>query len=52
MANFGVGFGAFMNGLAQGAQTAQSIKANDQKQQLVDMQLQDLKDQIQTTQEK
>lgn len=45
MANFGVGFGAFMNGLAQGAQTAQSIKANDQKQQLVDMQLQDLKDQ-------
>lgn len=45
MANFGVGFGAFMSGLAQGAQTAQSIKANDQKAQLVDMQLQDLKDQ-------
>lgn len=40
--NFGIGFGAFMQGAAQGAQLAQSIKRNDQLNTLTDMKIKDL----------
>ncbi len=44
MANFGIGLGAFMSGAQQGAQFANSIKDQQRKDKLFDLQLQDATD--------
>lgn len=44
MSNFGLGFGAFTDGLMKGGTFAAGIKQQDQRNKLVDMQIQDLQD--------
>lgn len=39
MAGFGIGLGAFMNGVTQGAQAAQSIKNGNARQKLIDLEV-------------
>lgn len=45
MSNFGIGFGAFMQGVQGGMNTMQGLKRAQTQQDLADMQLQDMKDQ-------
>lgn len=49
--NFGIGLGAFMQGFTQGATAAQGIKRADSQQKLVDMQIEDLQNNRQATQQ-
>ena len=44
MAGLGIGVGAFMDGLMKGGNFAAGIKQQDQRNKLVDMQLQDMQD--------
>ena len=44
MAGFGIGLGAFTDGLIKGGNFAAGIKQQDQRNKLVDMQIQDLQD--------